>query len=59
MDFLHLKIDSKISKDSLEYKSLIDENKNRNIKELTLQYINNNPQNWGGAARKSIRNNRI
>lgn len=59
MDFLHLKIDSKISKNTLEYKSLIDENKGRSIKELTMQYINNNPQNWGGAAREIIRNNRI
>ena len=51
MDFLHLKIDSKISKDSLEYKSLIDKNKNRSIEKLTMQYINDNPQNWEGAAR--------
>lgn len=59
MDFLHLKIDSKISENTLEYKSLIDENKNRSIKELTMKYINNNPQNWGGAEREIIRNNRI
>lgn len=51
MDTLELRLDKKITKDSLEYKSMLDSNKPLDIYKVAESGLNATNANRGGAAR--------
>lgn len=51
MDTLELRLDKKITKDSIEYKSMLDSNKPLDIYKVAESGLNATNANRGGAAR--------